>query len=116
MKKFTTLAIVITFCAMIFTSTVSAYTVSAWNGPYTITSIRQNGNGFWFQVVPKISNETDKWFGCVNTLTNYNTLVSIVLAAKTSGRTVNFYIDKDPLSGTATGSGTVASITGVDIN
>jgi hypothetical protein len=94
-------------------SDTRAYTAGAWNTGYTLGVVRQNGTGFWFTVVPKQTNDTGKWFGCWNTLPNYNTLVLIIMTAKATGKTVDFYVDNASLPNTG---GLIASVTAVDIN
>jgi len=96
----------------IFAQNSSAWVGKRWNGPYDLLTVRQNGTGFWFQVVAKDANDQNKWFGCNNTFANYNTLVAVILAAKTSGRKVSFWVESDGLNGDPQ----VAYITGVDIH
>ncbi len=75
-----------------------AFDKTSWSSGYTIKSVRMNGNNwFGFNVVPKdnsttgnIVNDNGIWLGVAPTNARYNTIVSMVLTAKSTGRTVAF--------------------------
>jgi len=79
-----------------------AATVGAWNyatAGVKIKEVRQNGNGFWFNVQNPVSGDVGKWFGSNNNATYFNVMVSVVLAAKTADKPVDFFVQSANLNG-----------------
>lgn len=78
-----------------------AATVGQWNYPngVKIKEVRQNGNGFWFNVQNPVSADVGKWFGSNNTASFFNVMVSVVLAAKTADKPVDFFVQSANLNG-----------------
>jgi hypothetical protein len=78
--------------------TANAFDKSDWSSGYQIKTVRMNGNNwFGFNVVTKNTTNsgnlvTDEgmWFGILPTDPRYNTVVSMVLTAKATGRTIAF--------------------------
>jgi hypothetical protein len=127
MKNKISITIIAALCVFFSASASFSYTAGNWSGKigsqqigYTITSVRQNGTLFIFQVQPidlatsgtTIADNVATWFGfqTTNTPLTPNAMISIILAAKTSGRTINFCTDSTTLV-----SG-IVTIYAVDIN
>lgn len=104
-----------------------AFDKTTWNPGYTVTSVRQNGNNWIaFQVVPKNTSSSGNivsdyipgtsvsmYFGVPTSDPRYKEIFSMIVAAKSTGRTVNFCgCNLGYIAGT---SNQVAYIGGIDI-